>query len=68
MSKPHDVAFRYVGKDGEQLAGIPAADLTNADLDALTPVALRDLNHSSLYEAVADKPAPKAADSGDKEG
>lgn len=64
--KPDQVAYRYVGTDGEHLSGIPTADLTYADLEMLSPLALRNLAHSPLYQlATVEAPKPdKTADGG----
>jgi hypothetical protein len=50
--KPDDIAYRYLAKNGEEIAGVPTADITYEMLDAMTPLALRNLNHSPLYEPV----------------
>lgn len=49
--KPDEIAYRYVANDGEFMAGIPTTDITYADLETLSPLALRNLAHSPLYEA-----------------
>lgn len=58
MSKPDDIAYEYVGKDGEHLASVPMADITFGMLESeITPLGLRDLAHSPLYKAVGPRVA-----------
>ena len=53
---PLDVVYRYNTRLGEGLLGVPAADLTQADLDALPPEAL-----DRLKEHVATENLPASS-------
>jgi hypothetical protein len=47
------VKFKYIG-DG-YLPGIPARDLTDEDIEALTPEQRKDVKAAAIYEAADDK-------------
>lgn len=50
-----EIVYRFVGDGARLIYGVPARDLTRADLDAL-PAHLRDaVAASDLYEAVAEE-------------
>lgn len=46
------IRYRYTG-DGAFLPGIPARDLTDEDVQALTPEQRAEVEASAIYEAVA---------------
>lgn len=48
-----DVVLYYWG-EGEYIAGVPARDLTQADLDALSPVQRRDATNAEIVRFTAD--------------
>lgn len=48
-----DTVLYYWG-DGEYIAGVPARDLTQADIDALDPVQLRDATNAEIVRFTAD--------------
>lgn len=62
-----DVKYRFVGPRGAGglvhrfLAGIPARDLTQGDMDRLSVEARKRVRASDLYEAVKEE-KPKAED------
>jgi hypothetical protein len=71
-----DIAYRYTGKDplDAHHSGIPARDLTEAEVRALDKGQRETLRHSPIYEKVEstpakaeerqpdEKPEPKAAE------
>lgn len=56
------VKFRYVDTSGAFLPGIPARDLTDEDLEALTEEQRAAIAECAIYQAAAgkNKPAPPA--------
>lgn len=70
MSKPDSIAFKYVGKNGEFMHGIPQRDLTVADFERLSPLLKAQVLGSaggSLYKAADAPKAEKSADTGKDE-
>ena len=67
------VVLRYTAKDDAYFMGVPARDLTSADVDALRserwgktkPTVIKRLAESGLYTEAASEPA--APDKADKE-
>lgn len=53
------MTLRFVGKPSQGIGGVPARDLTDAEVRAL-PYTQRELEASGLYEKVPDAPKPKA--------
>lgn len=54
-----EIKYRFVGGEAF-ISGVPARDLTAADVDGLTPNLRAAVKHSPLYEAVPEpKPAPR---------
>lgn len=76
-----DIKYKFMGQRGPGgvvtrfLAGIPAKDLTQADMDKLSPEQRKRVRASNLYEAVKEekpkaddeKPARKAKDDAEPE-
>ena len=55
--------YRYTGRkqDGEHLSGVPAANLYDADWDALPADLRREVERSAIYKPVEDEPAAESA-------
>jgi hypothetical protein len=50
------IRYRYTGDGEAHFATVPKRDLTERDVAALTPAALRDVQAGTLYEKVTRKP------------
>lgn len=67
-----EIAYKYTGRNPEEAhhSGIPARDLTEAEVKGLDTEQRETLRHSAIYENAAHrapdaapaKPAPKPAD------
>ena len=57
-----DMKYRYTGKreDGEHLSGVPATNLYEDDLAALSPELRKQVEKSAIYKKAEDEPAPAA--------
>ncbi len=58
MTKPDDVRYVHTPQDGRFVAGIPARDLTQTDVDRLGMARINNAVVTGLYEK-AEKPAPE---------
>lgn len=59
MAEKDPIVYRYEASKGMSFPGIPAASLTQADYDALSPSLRREVLHSGAYTKLT-KVTPKA--------
>ncbi len=58
MSEPDAIVWVWTGREGENLDGVPARSLTEADVDRLTKEQRADVKASKLYR-VPPRRAPQ---------
>jgi len=68
MTKPDDVVFVHTPQEGRFVAGIPARDLTQQDVDRLGEARIAHAVATGLYEKAKKAPASPAAQPAAEEG
>lgn len=62
MAKPDDVLYTHTPRDGEYVVGVPARDLTRADVDRMPGRRLQEALATGLYRKASKDEKAKAAE------
>jgi hypothetical protein len=61
MTKPEDVLYVHEPRSGEYVVGVPARDLTRADVDRMPPRRLHEAVATGLYRKASRDEKAEAA-------